>query len=98
MGDQSSDHAVYCQFKVRVLGHTTSGTNPNRPTSIWGNRTTLTVADIGSSQRLGPPEETLVPFFEGGFPCENRLQKKVGTLFLTSLLEDLGVALAKSGC
>ena len=25
----------------------------------------------------------------GGFPYENRLQKKVGTLILTSLLEDL---------
>ena len=44
--------------------------------------------------RLGLP---VVPFyhllslFEGGFPYQNRLQKKVGTLILTSLLEDLGV-------
>ena len=29
------------------------------------------------------------PFFGGGFPYENRLQKKVGSLILTSLLEDL---------
>ena len=39
---------------------------------------------------LGPP---VVPFyrffFGGGFPYQNRLPRKVGTLILTSLLEDL---------
>ena len=34
----------------------------------------------------------LLPFFGGGFPTKNRLQTKVGTLILTSLLEDLGDA------
>ena len=39
---------------------------------------------------LGWPRSpsALLPFFGGGFPYENRLQKK-GTLILTSLLEDL---------
>ena len=37
-----------------------------------------------------PPQWcTCTNFFLGGVPCENRLQKKVGTLTLTSLLEDL---------
>ena len=37
------------------------------------------------------PSGALLPtFFWGGFPNSNRLQKKVGTLILTSLLEDLG--------
>ena len=35
------------------------------------------------------PSSALLPFFGGGFPYSNKLQKKVGTLILTSLLEDL---------
>ena len=35
------------------------------------------------------------PVLGEGSPAENRLQKKVGTLILTSLLEDLGVARGK---
>ena len=35
------------------------------------------------------PSSALLPFFLGGFPYQNRLQKQ-GTLILTSLLEDLG--------
>ena len=41
---------------------------------------------------IHPPRSlsnALLPFFGGGFPYFNRLQKKVGTLILTSLLEDL---------
>ena len=39
-----------------------------------------------------PPSSALLPFlvWVGGFPYENRLQRKTsGTLILTSLLEDL---------
>ena len=39
------------------------------------------------------PSSALLPFFWGGFPYKNRLQKKVGTLILTSLLQDLVKAL-----
>ena len=41
--------------------------------------------DLVTCPGLGPP---FYPFFGGGFPYQNRLQKK-GTLILASLLEDL---------
>ena len=37
------------------------------------------------------PSSALLTFFGGGFPYQNRIQNKVGTLILTSLPEDLGV-------
>ena len=42
-----------------------------------------------SSICLGPPVVPCYPFFGGGFFDKNWLQKKVATLILTSLLEDL---------
>ena len=35
------------------------------------------------------PGSARLHFFDGGFPYKDRLQTKVGTLVLTSLLEDL---------
>ena len=43
----------------------------------------------GSRGVRSPSSALSHPFFGGGFSYKNRLQKKVGTLILTSLLEDL---------
>ena len=57
------------------------------------------VADVETRKRvsfrnmryLGRPARCpSSPFFGGGLPYYNRVQKKVGTLILTSVLEDLG--------
>ena len=67
-----------------------------RPCSGWSaahaaspTQAKVVFTDPVCGWRLGPPSSVLLPFAGGGFPYQNRLQKK-GTLVLTSLLEDLG--------
>ena len=51
-----------------------------------------TASDIGGAKRIDFATITttgFLPFFGGGFPYENRLQRKVGTLILSSLLKKL---------
>ena len=46
---------------------------------------------LGGTYTPRSPSSALSPFVGGGLPCQNRLQKEVGTFILTSLVEDLDI-------